>query len=103
MAKRSTQWHKEFERKVLFHPEGLAEYKAFQLQLELCEKMKSVRKKARLTQEDVAKKMGTKVPAVARLESSNVSSLHSPSLATLMKYAQAVGRELKIDFVRPHI
>jgi len=40
--------------------------------------------------------MGTKAPSVARLESALSSGKHSPSVATLRKYAKAVGKELVI-------
>jgi len=44
--------------------------------------------------------MGTKVTAVTRLESSFGNGKHSPSLATLQKYASAVGCELWVKFVQ---
>ena len=40
--------------------------------------------------------MGTQTPAVARLEAGGGSRRHSPSVATLRKYAQAVGCRLEI-------
>jgi hypothetical protein len=44
--------------------------------------------------------MGTKTPAIARLESGGGSRRHSPSVATLRKFAQAVGCRLQIS-LRP--
>ena len=44
--------------------------------------------------------MGTKAPAITRLESSLSSGKHSPSLATLQRYANAVGCELKVKLVK---
>ncbi|WP_439650441.1 helix-turn-helix domain-containing protein [Pollutimonas nitritireducens] len=52
---------------------------------------------AELTQAQVAERMGTKAPAVARLENSLVTGKHSPSLATLQKYAAALGTNWKYD------
>jgi DNA-binding XRE family transcriptional regulator len=49
---------------------------------------------AGLTQAQVAERMGTQPPAVARLERSLATGKHSPSLATLRKYAEACGKEL---------
>jgi hypothetical protein len=43
--------------------------------------------------------MGTKTPAVARLEAGGGSKQHSPSIATLQKYATAVGCRLEIKLV----
>lgn len=57
------------------------------------------RKEAGLSQAQVAERMGTKAPAVTRLESSLTTGKHSPSVATLRKYAEAVGCRLEIRFV----
>ena len=54
------------------------------------------RKSAGLTQEEVAKRMGTTKSAVSRLESSLGNNRHSPSVATLRKYAEAIGYRLEI-------
>ncbi len=52
---------------------------------------------AGLTQAQVAERMGTQPPSVARLERALATSKHSPSLATLRKYAQACGRDLIVQ------
>lgn len=52
---------------------------------------------AGLTQAQVAERMGTQPPAVARLERSLATGKHSPSLTTLRKYAQACGKELVLQ------
>ena len=57
------------------------------------------RRAAGLTQADVASRMGTTVSAVSRLEASLRSEKHSPSFATLRKYAQACGKKLMIQMV----
>ena len=57
------------------------------------------RKEAGLTQDEIAKRMGTTKSAVSRLESSLGDNRHSPSIATLRKYAQAVGCRLEIHLV----
>jgi len=47
--------------------------------------------------------MGTKAPAVARIEAGGGSKKHSPSINTLRRYAAAVGCKLKIELVPiPH-
>lgn len=58
------------------------------------------RRKAGLTQEQVAARMGVSQPALARVEASLGSRKHSPSLATLRKYAAAVGCKLQIRLVQ---
>ncbi len=57
------------------------------------------RKDAGLTQADVAARMGVSQPVLARIESSLGSRKHSPSLATLRKYAGACGKKLVIQMV----
>jgi DNA-binding XRE family transcriptional regulator len=51
---------------------------------------------AGLTQAQVAERMGTHPPAIARLEKSLATGKHSPSLSTLRKYAQACGKALEL-------
>ena len=58
------------------------------------------RRTAGLTQAQVAERMGVKQSALARIEASLSSRKHSPSLATLRKYAEALGRRLEIRLVR---
>ncbi len=57
------------------------------------------RKAAGLSQVEVARRMGTQAPAVARLESSLASGKHSPSLSTLRKYAAALGKKVELHLV----
>lgn len=52
------------------------------------------RKASGLSQEEIAKRMGTTKSAISRLESSFGSEKHSPSYATLKKYAAACGKQL---------
>jgi DNA-binding XRE family transcriptional regulator len=61
---------------------------------ELLDQLLKARHDAGLTQAQVAERMGTQPPSVARLERALATGKHSPSLATLRKYAQACGREL---------
>ena len=56
----------------------------------------SARQRAGLTQTQVADLMGVKQSALARVEGALVSRNHAPSLATLRKYAQAVGCRLEL-------
>jgi DNA-binding XRE family transcriptional regulator len=54
---------------------------------------------AGLTQAQVAERMGTQPPAIARLERSLATGKHSPSLATLRKYAEACGKALELKLL----
>jgi transcriptional regulator with XRE-family HTH domain len=74
-------------------------YEALAEEFALFDALFKARTKAGLTQAEVAERMGTKTPAVARLEAGGGSKKHSPSIATLQKYATAVGCRLEIALV----
>lgn len=59
----------------------------------------AARRDAGLTQQQIAKSMGTTVSAVSRLEGSLRSEKHSPSYFTLRKYAKACGKRLVVQMV----
>jgi predicted transcriptional regulator len=88
--------HKEMVRTMLKNPAVKAEYDAQAEEFALLDELLRARQKAGLTQAEVARRMGTKTPAVARLEAGGGSQRHSPSVATLRKYAEAVGCRLEI-------
>ncbi len=60
----------------------------------LLDALLKARQEAGLTQADVAQRMGTMTPAVARLERSLATGKHSPSIATVRKYVKACGKKL---------
>lgn len=60
----------------------------------LLDALLKARQEAGLTQSQVAARMGTQAPAVARLERALASGRHSPSIATLRKYVKACGKRL---------
>lgn len=64
---------------------------------ELRRKLVSLRQDAGLTQEQVAKKLRTNKSNISRLESVNTTI--SPKLSTITDYADAIGYDIKIDFV----
>ncbi|WP_370653401.1 helix-turn-helix domain-containing protein [Caballeronia sp. Lep1P3] len=76
-----------------------AAYDALEDEYAALDALLRARKEAGLTQAQVAERMGTTASAVARLEGSLVSEKHSPTLATLRKYATACGKTLRISFV----
>lgn len=80
-------------------PEFRREYDALENEFALFDELLKARKNAGLTQEQVADRMGTKAPAVARLEAGGGSQRHSPSIATLRRYAEAVGCQLEVRLV----
>lgn len=92
--------HNELKHTALKRPEVKAAYEALEPEFKLLRQMMQARQEADLTQAQVASRMGTKPPAVTRLEASLSSGMHSPSIATLRKYAEAVGCRLEIHLVR---
>lgn len=89
--------HKKFLKRASAR-KGFAEaYEALALEYQLADQMLRARARAGLTQDEVAGKMGTTKSAVSRLES---AGRNSPSLATLKRYADAVGCELQVRLVR---
>lgn len=79
--------------------DGFAEaYDELELEYALASQMLTARAQAGLTQDAVAERMGTTKSAVSRLEA---AGRHAPSLATLKKYASAVGCDLQVKLV-PH-
>ena len=73
-----------------------AEYDALEQEFAMFDELLKARLAAQLTQAEVAKRMGTKVPAISRMESSSGGRKHSPSITTLQKYAAAVGCRLVV-------
>lgn len=87
--------HEEMLQSLLGRPGVKAEVERIeQEEAGLLDALLKARQAAGLTQADVAARMGTQAPAVARLERSLATGKHSPSLATLKKYAQACGKKL---------
>lgn len=96
--KMSKKWNKEIETKVISDPESREIYERKRREIEIALLMRKTREKANLSQEDVAERMHTTRSAVSRLESSGTGR-HSPSLETLLKYAQALGYSIKINLI----
>lgn len=93
--------HAELRAKLLANSETLAAYQNMDPEFSLLRQMLKARERAGLSQAEIANRMGTKAPAVTRLESSLSNGKHSPSMATLRRYAHAVGCELEVNLVRP--
>lgn len=96
MTYKPVAWDDKFRKDVLNDPEARAIYDATKLQIDLAMQLKEARVKKHMTQEDVAEIMHTKKPAISRLESGNDDPKNFPSLLTLVKFASAIGYELKI-------
>ena len=90
--------HAAFLAKAKERPGFTEAYDGLELEYALASQMLKARAQAGLTQDAVAERMGTTKSAISRLES---AGRHAPSLATLRKYASAVGCDLQVKLV-PH-
>jgi ribosome-binding protein aMBF1 (putative translation factor) len=91
--------HSELKEKALKQKDVQKEYDALEPEFSLLGDLLRARQKAGLSQAEVAQRMGTKAPAITRLESSLSSGKHSPSIATVKKYADALDCHLEIKIV----
>lgn len=78
-------------------PEFIAAYDALDEEFALASAFIRARAEADMTQEDVARAMGTSRAAIVRLEGGR----SRPSMRTLRRFAEATGTRLRISFERP--
>ncbi len=81
-----TEWRKD--------PAYLEAYDELDGEFVLAAALIEARSEANVSQEEIAKRMHTSQPAIARLESGH----GNPSLNTLRRYAAATGTRLRIVF-----
>jgi len=96
--KSSKKFNAKLEKAIMSNAETKALYERKHREIELAFLMKKTREKVNLSQEEVADRMHTTKSAVSRLESCGTGR-HSPSIDTLLKYAQALGYAVKINLV----
>lgn len=84
----------DLHKKWLKEPKYKKAYDALEEEFVLASAVMDVRNRAGLTQEALARKMGTTQPVVARLESGRMR----PSMRTLERLAEATGSRLLISF-----
>ncbi|MEP7455807.1 type II toxin-antitoxin system RelE/ParE family toxin [Phyllobacterium sp. SB3] len=83
----------ELKKKYVKDPEFRKHYKQADREYAVIELLIRTRTQAKLSQAELAKRMATTQSAIARLEGGKVS----PSIATLRRYAEATGYELRVD------
>ena len=83
------------KKKMLADPVVRAEYEALAPEFDLARMLIEARIAANMTQREVAKKMGTKPEQISRMESGR----HKPSYKSIERYAEAVGRQLRVSLV----
>ncbi len=88
LSKLSDEWFK--------NPEFVREYNALEEEFALATALIKARADAGLTQEELAKRMGTTQSVIARLEGGK----SRPSTTTLARVAKATGTRLRVSFER---
>ena len=90
--------HDEVVKKPLRRPGVRAEvYRIEREEAVLLDALLKARQEAGLIQAQVAERMGTHAPAVARLERALATGKYSPSVSTLRKYVKACGKRLVLQ------
>ena len=84
----------DMHKKWVKEPKYRKAYEAIEGESVLASAVMDVRNRAGLTQAQLARKMGTTQPVVARLESGRTR----PSMRTLDRLAEATGSRLRISF-----
>jgi transcriptional regulator with XRE-family HTH domain len=90
--------HKELKARALKRGDVKAEYDRLEEEFAFIDEFLKVRAAIGITQAEVAARIGTTQSAIARLESG--VGKHSPSLATLQKYAHALGCRLEMKLIK---
>ncbi|HLW76341.1 MAG TPA: helix-turn-helix transcriptional regulator [Bryobacteraceae bacterium] len=88
----------DLHKKWMKEPKYKRAYDALEGEFVLASAVMDVRNRAGLTQAELARKMGTTQPVVARLESGRTR----PSMRTLERLAKATGSRLLISFEPRH-
>lgn len=89
---------RRFKNRALARPDVKKAYDDVADEFEFLDQVLKARAEAGLTQAEVATRIGTTQSAIARLESAEPR--HSPSIATLQKYASALGYRVEIRLVK---
>jgi DNA-binding XRE family transcriptional regulator len=89
---------KQFKRRALARPAVRKAYDESADEFSFLDQILRARAESGLTQAEVAERVGTTQSAIARLESTQQA--HSPSIATLQKYARAMGYRLELRLVK---
>jgi DNA-binding XRE family transcriptional regulator len=82
----------DWKREKLKDPKFKAAYDTLEEEFALANELIGARARAKLSQEEVARRMGTSQSAVARMESGRTL----PSTSSLVKYAKATGHKVRI-------
>lgn len=83
------------KKRLMQNPDFAAAYEEADAEYSIIEALIEARSRAKLSQTDLAEKLGTTQSSIARLEGGGVT----PTLKTLRRYAEATGMKLKVELV----
>ncbi len=89
---------KQFKTRALARPAVKKAYEGLADEFDFLDEVLKARAASGLTQAEVAARIGTTQSAIARLESAEPN--HSPSIATLQRYAKALGYRVQLRLVK---
>jgi DNA-binding XRE family transcriptional regulator len=92
---RKIQSYKDFKAQLLTDPEVNKEYIALQPQYDLVKQYIALRNKHKISQAELAERIGTKQTAISRLERGDQNT----TIGTWQKIAEALDAELTISLV----
>lgn len=92
MAKASVSFE-SVKRELMSDEEFRNEYDRLQPRYDIISQIIEARKELNMTQAELAKKVGTQKSNISRLESGN----YNPSLDFLVKVAESLGKDIKIQ------
>jgi DNA-binding XRE family transcriptional regulator len=88
--------YENFKKEALKDPSTKKEYEALAPIWDLRRKLIRLRTEKGMTQDQIAKKMGTNKSSISRLECGE--KVNFPTLATISKYAHALGYNVSVEF-----
>lgn len=87
--------YEEFKKKALSNSETKREYDAMEPEFQLILALLELRNKQNLTQQELAERTGINRSDISRIEHGNAN----PSLKTMKRLAEAMGKRVRISFV----
>jgi transcriptional regulator with XRE-family HTH domain len=92
---------KQFKARAFARPNVKKAYDDLAEEFAFLDEVLKARAESGLSQAEVAARVGTTQSAIARLESA--APKHSPSIATLRRYARALGYKLEVRLVKEEV
>lgn len=92
MAKQRTTNYEQFEAELLRRPEVRKEYEALRPKYDMIRSLIERRNQMRISQTQLARMVGTKQPAISRLEKGD----YNTTLSTFFKVANALGLAISL-------